>query len=319
VNLFRIAIRIALHTPEVEKRAKILKPAFTKLVNYLNENPEVLSEQSGVEELQQMFGIKRTGQIPSLADVNKEITRFENMFREGYVEGYDDAGKLDIAKNWVNNVDDKIEYFEQKIKKIHKSRPIGKKPEGKTWGRYLFAPARHDVPFEENTEDEQKAYEAIWDMLFENTPIPNDVANQILKLISNGEYRNFLAPPNVNQFYRGMSNISTKHLSKWLGEAPKGNREKDVSMVFSPKGSGSSWTIKEEVTAAYTNETKDGNWSIVMTAPKSGNKFIFNPKTLYKIGDFAGSDSHDNASSHEVFCSRTSKNISYQILAIMNS
>lgn len=286
------------------ERENVLKPALIKLYKLLISNEELLSTQRGIDALNGLFMGLRPGDVPTIEHVNAEMSSFERLASR--ICGKDDVEKMGLARKWAESIDTYTIPALNAAATHSQKRPKSAPVEGHTWGKYLFSPARDDVPFERDTGDERSAYEAIHAMLFKNKPIPEKIAFQMQELVRNGEYLNLLYPGGHTTFYRGMNSVTDSFVKSLLGHAPasSGGDEK-VDNVFVPVGTGSSWSVYEKSAFAYTvsQKSKKGTWSVILEAQHSQNEstFILNPETLYAIGDFAGSEDQDNESSEEVY------------------
>lgn len=285
------------------------EPAVKAFAAWLRENPSVLETQAGIDALGMHFYWLKPGSVPTDADIKKDIT---NMLKAAKQVCTTQKDRLELIQRHIDDFDaNNVGNTIWRLKKIAgRSRPASASPEGKTWGSYLFAPAREDVPLEKNTPDEQAAYDAIHAMLFKNRALPPKVAQQLQSLVSSGEYVKLLDPP-YTDYYRGMNNVSTETLTALLGHAPKKKKGSSrVSTSFKPKNTGSSWTADRSRAQGYADygakgidRSKIGTWSVILHAKKSDNqnKFILNPDVLYDIGDFSGSESQDNSEDLEVY------------------
>jgi hypothetical protein len=277
----------------------ILRPAIEKLVKMVQDNPLILSSQEAIDVLQGKFGDLSPGDVLNDQDVEKELIRFEKIAkRVGYPP-------IELAGNWADSIDTWLIPSLQEILKSQTNRNADAPVEGETWGKYLFAPARTDVPLEPDTADEKRAFKAIHAMLFNNVPLPSKVALQLQQLVATKQYVAFLEPTSKT-FYRGMFGLTTEQVTSLLGHPPsKTAGTEKVTTIFKPKRVGSSWSIKKSAASGYSLDKKTGTdlWSVVLTATKvdNANVFILNPARLYDLEGFAGDDNQDNASSEEVY------------------
>lgn len=217
--------------------------------------------------------------------------------------------KFEIALKWVSSIEKFTIPKLLKLKNVQEKRVSDAPPEGETWGKYLFSPARDDVPYEANTPDEARAFDAIVSMLTQNKHLPNVIAKQLVTLASRGEYTDFLVP-DASVFYRGMINLTDEQIANLLGDVPTSTSGVlKTSVVFRPKRVGSSWTTEESVADVYMNHGANhqdkiqNRWGVIMVADKMNNPttFILNPKKLYTIPQFRGNDSVHTFTSSEVY------------------
>lgn len=170
-------------------------------------------------------------------------------------------------------------------------------PPGSSMGQFAFASNRIDkVPFESNTEIEDKLFERLSDYFTNNVPLKDEDVAALQAFIKKGQYSPVIHQPAVATVYRGM-NVRREWLSKvtkkptsLLGK--KGSLEK--SFTFTPKHAASSWSEMRSVAKKFTKEDDSVSlgsryYSIVLHASieKNSNKFIACPGGLYKVDAFA--------------------------------
>lgn len=172
-------------------------------------------------------------------------------------------------------------------------------------GQFAFAQNRTDkVPFESNTEIENKLFQRLSGYFTENIPIKDEDVETLKAFLKKGLYSPVIHVPNVPVVYRGM-NVRREWLSKAIKKptsllGKKGTLEK--SFTFAPKHSASSWSESKAVAKKFTKEDDSGSlgdryYSVVMHASveSNSNKFIACPKGLYKVDAFASFKSEKEA------------------------
>lgn len=283
---------------------EILRPALEKLAASIRADRRLISSPATIRQLA-AFNDLLPGQVPTERDVDRELDKLSSAMERD----------LENAKWYASVIRNSPKEVLRFLKYEEERRRRNEKPEGETWGRHLFAAHRDDVPFEEDTPEEAKAYAAIRSFFYKNVPLPTDVTDELRQLIGNGEYHRFLVPnEKYAAFYRGLYGVTTEHLTEMLGRAPSSLRGKQtVDTVFSPRANGSAWSVKFNVAETYASDpdaslvssafSSTGPWSIVMKAERANNPdvFLFNPDELYEIGDFMGDQDGDFASSREVY------------------
>lgn len=178
-------------------------------------------------------------------------------------------------------------------------------PAGSPMGQFAFASNRLDkVPFESNTEIEEKLFDRLSNYFTNNVPLkPSDV-ELLQTFLKKDQYSPVIHQPEVSTVYRGM-NVRREWLSNVIKKptsllGKKGSLEK--SFTFTPKSAASSWSESKLVAKKFTKEDDSGTlgaryYSIVMHASieKNRNKFIACPSGLYKVDAFAAYKSEKEA------------------------
>ena len=287
---------------ELESTIQNWKIAINKLTELIS-SEDLLTTRSAIETLDGYFYGVKIGTTPTPLQITKTI---DGVIKFALQQPPDDQISL-LQRHIETAIELPDKLLSLKFSSIS-NRPASAPVEGKTWGKWLFASAREDVPFEKNTSAENAAFKAISDMLLLNQSIPLKIATQLQHLGYGGEYTNFLVPNlSYQEFYRGLQNISTQTIRNWLGHQPiPSGGEESVDFIHTPiRGGGDCWTGAEEIARAYaragadgTRKTSSGTWGVTFCATRASNpqSFIFNPEYLYSLGwntadaDIEGSD-----------------------------
>lgn len=151
-----------------------------------------------------------------------------------------------------------------------------------------FAEERLDnVPSEKDTKLEKTLHRALKKHVNQNTPLDQESASLITKMMKNSLYPKMFKEPSTDVVYRGMSvteefMLKAGFTKEELRKKSSGKRE--VSMTFTPKrGSASSWTTVKSVTEQF--KSGYSNFQIVLHANVEDNqyKFVDLKGGLYKV------------------------------------
>lgn len=163
-------------------------------------------------------------------------------------------------------------------------------PDDSPFGDYVFAPDRKgQVPFEKNTDVEEKTYKALRSHILDNKPVDDETAFQLMSILSTDTYPSVIHEPSAEYVFRGLC-LRESALSKILGEQPSkdGQHSRNVSTTVSARnesGNSSSWSADWEVAQNYSTVRKsDGVFSVILVARVSDNPdtFIEGPDGFYK-------------------------------------
>lgn len=156
--------------------------------------------------------------------------------------------------------------------------------ENPPYGKYIFAPMRtSQVPFEENTDEEDEAYKALRQHILDNEPVKKGVADKISDVMKTDAYKNVLHEPEEELLYRGMAvNASTlRKFAKISDEIPE-RGEKEVTIEVTPKekaysseGQSTSWSVDFYSAVDFTQTDDRHPYAIIIAARKSDNPDVF--------------------------------------------
>jgi len=192
-----------------------------------------------------------------------------------------------------------IKEFEVEKRKIIKKNPP-EAPEDAILNQYAFAEKRFQLPIEVDTAREQELYTALVAHFKDNTPIKQELANEISQILATDQYDSIFKKPTQEFVYRGMSVNK-----KWLMSALKidnqddldENGHKEASFTFTPKENRgvTSWSISREQALSFANSDDGYSIFLVAATDDNPNKFVLGPGGLYKVPGFDSHTQEDEA------------------------
>ena len=158
------------------------------------------------------------------------------------------------------------------------------------YGKYLFAPNRErKVPKEPNTDREQAAFDELTKHIFDNQPVDQEVALDLIGVLEKGEYSNLLHEPEGEYVYRGIS-MNSEKLSEILGveadEIPQSGSKVINRRMTSLKGEGSSaWSMNLKSAIDFSDTGGSRQYAIVLVARLDENpdSFLEGPGGFYNV------------------------------------
>lgn len=162
------------------------------------------------------------------------------------------------------------------------------------FGQWFNPEFREDVPEEANEEPNTRAEDNLVYSIEKHLDGNGGLDTwgpKLLKLLRQGKYVPFLAPPQNPYAYRIMT-LNTTNLEKLLGrKLSKAELDphkaqhgfKQNGGTYKPRKVASSWTIDPSTFPDIVESANiiSDTWTVILKAPIKGNNFIFNPETLY--------------------------------------
>ena len=159
------------------------------------------------------------------------------------------------------------------------------------YGRFAFADQRDDVPYEKNTSEEEKSWNALAKHVLSNVPMEPDDADRLKDDLKAGRYSSVLHGPGGRWVFRGMS-VSEENLRRLL-RRPTGPIEQEAFQVVNrtmrpSQGASFSWSRSEEIALKFAKETSEEKpYAVIFVASTTDNpdSFLAGPGGFYKLND----------------------------------
>lgn len=180
-----------------------------------------------------------------------------------------------ITEGDINILNVIIDYLTKDVQGSSEDEPFGK---------YAFAELRDDVPFEINTDIENKCFNDLETYINKNIAIKDENVEVLKKIISSKKYNDILKPTSFQLIYRGLS-LTDADMINYFGGLPnstKGYLEDKFQYVDFKEYS--SWTDNIAVARVFSSEkiSYTRPWSIVLYA-NSRDTININLNNLYDI------------------------------------
>lgn len=160
--------------------------------------------------------------------------------------------------------------------------------ENPVFGKYVFAPVRRkDVPAEENTPEEQHAYDELRRHVADNTPMDDESALTLMQAMEDGAYPSIIHEPTSEYVFRGVA-LDTATLTKILGEKPSTEGSKLVTKWVGARGErqgSTGWSTNKTSALGFSYAREDKPYSVIFVARTKDNPdtFLEGPNGFYKV------------------------------------
>lgn len=223
-----------------------------------------------------LFAVFRTGNFISVGEFESKLIALGGAQEEGDVQS-----DLVLAAKV-------LPAFLERVRKTYTAL-LAKSEAGPDdpLGRIAFANDRKGMPYERNTQIEDRLKNALIDHFEGHKMLDMKSAQMIQDLMAQGLYSHIFAEPTTPVLVRGMS-VSPQWLARIIGRKPEMRGSAEVNFEFAPKGGASSWTTSKSVAAGF--HEVGSKIDIIMYASVADNpgKFLSAAGGLYSTKFISG-------------------------------